>query len=60
MGGGIRQTIYKLTKQKDAPGPNLDDTHNIADWLAFIKLRNVKGADNKGGMALQDRKLLGG
>ena len=57
--GCARQTIYKWTKLEDAPVPNADGTHNIADWLAFIKLRNLKGADEEGGMALPDRKLLG-
>ena len=57
--GVARQTIYKWTKLDEAPSPNQDGTHNIADWLAFIKLRNLKGADEEGGMALADRKLLG-
>ena len=57
--GVARQTIYKWTKLDDAPSPNQDGTHNIADWLAFVKMRHLKGADEEGGMALPDRKLLG-
>lgn len=58
--GVARQTIYKWTKLDDAPSPNPDGTHNIADWLAFIKLRNLKGAAaEEGGMDLRDRKMLG-
>jgi|APSaa5957512535_1039671.scaffolds.fasta_scaffold51782_2 hypothetical protein len=57
--GVARQTIYKWTKLDEAPSPNQDGTHNIADWLAFVKMRHLKGADEEGGMALPDRKLLG-
>ncbi len=57
--GVARQTIYKWTKLDEAPSPNQDGTHNIADWLAFVKMRQLKGADEEGGMALPDRKLLG-
>jgi len=57
--GIARQTIYKWEKLDDAPKPNADGTHNIADWLAFIKLRNLKGAEEEGGMDLRDRKMLG-
>ena len=57
--GVARQTIYKWTKLDEAPSPNQDGTHNIADWLAFVKMRHLKGAEEEGGMALPDRKLLG-
>jgi len=57
--GIARQTIYKWQKLDDAPKPNADGTHNIADWLAFIRLRNLKGAEEDGGMDLRDRKMLG-
>ena len=54
-----RQTIYKWAKLDEAPTPNADGTHNIADWLAFIKLHGLKGAEDEGGMDLRDRKMLG-
>ena len=41
--GVARQTIYKWTKLDEAPSPNQDGTHNIADWLAFVKMRHLKG-----------------
>lgn len=57
--GVARQTIYKWQKLDDAPTANPDGTHNIADWLAFIKLNQLKGSEEEGGMDLRDRKLLG-
>lgn len=57
--GVARQTIYKWQKMEDAPTANADGTHNIADWLAFIKLNHLKGAEEEGGMDLRDRKMLG-
>jgi|TARA_R100001530_G_scaffold111745_1_gene78871 DNA-binding XRE family transcriptional regulator len=57
--GVARQTIYKWGKLDEAPQPNSDGSHNIADWLGFIKLHNLKGAEDEGGMDLRDRKMLG-
>ena len=57
--GVTRQTIYKWQKHEDCPVPNSDGTYNIADWLAFIKLRGLKGSEDESGMDLRDRKMLG-
>lgn len=54
-----RQTIYKWQKISGSPKANADGTHNIAEWLAFIKMQNLKGSEDEGGMDLRDRKLLG-
>ena len=57
--GVARQTIYKWQKIGGSPKANADGTHNIAEWLAFIKMQNLKGSEDEGGMDLRDRKLLG-
>lgn len=57
--GVSRQTIYRWAKAKNAPKANADGSHNIADWLSFVRLRSLKGPDENNGMDLRDRKMLG-
>ncbi len=63
--GVSRQTVYRWAKEKTAPKPNSDGSHNIAEWLSFVRLRSLKGPvadqvkDESNGMDLRDRKMLG-
>lgn len=56
--GVNRKTITRWRKQKDAPKPLSNGTHDIAKWREFAKTNGLKEVDTPEETALKIRKLL--
>ena len=55
--GVDRTTIYLWYKLPDHPTPAANGTHNIEQWVTFIRQQGLKDTASEGAQDLKDRRL---